>query len=331
MALVSSTGQQLVASGFPQQNAQRFSNLMAPTMLLQGHEGEIYTGVFSPDGTCLATSGYDQKIFFWNVYGECENFSTIKGHSGAIMDIKFTTDSGMLASCGTDKSIRLWDMETGACARNFKTHTDFVNAIHPSRRGVTLIASASDDGTCRVHDLRSKQPVKTYVNRYQQTAVTFNDTTDLVICGGIDNMLKVWDMRRDEISYTLPGHRDTITGLSLSPSGKFIVSNSMDCTLRQWDIRPFVPGSRAVGMFGGHNHNFEKNLLKCAWSPCERFVTAGSSDRFVYVWDVATKRIMYKLPGHMGSVNCTDFHPTESILLSAGSDKRVFLGEIDMS
>uniref|UniRef100_A0A8R1DEA0 WD_REPEATS_REGION domain-containing protein n=1 Tax=Caenorhabditis japonica TaxID=281687 RepID=A0A8R1DEA0_CAEJA len=300
-------------------------------MVLQGHEGEIYTGTFSPDGTCLATSGYDQKIFLWNVYGECENFSVISGHSGAIMDLKFNTDAGYLMSCGTDKSIRVWDMATGACARRFKSHTDFVNAIHPSRRGVSLVASVSDDGTCRVHDLRSKEPVKTYTNKYQQTAVTFNDTTDQVICGGIDNVLKVWDMRRDEITYTLTGHRDTITGISLSPSGKFVISNAMDCTVRQWDIRPFVPGQRSVGVFTGHNHNFEKNLLRCAWSPCERFITAGSSDRFCYVWETVAKRIAYKLPGHMGSVNCTDFHPKEPILLSVGSDKRVFLGEIDLS
>ncbi|CAA91460.1 U5 small nuclear ribonucleoprotein 40 kDa protein [Caenorhabditis elegans] len=331
MALVTSSGQQLVSSGFPQQTAQRFSNLMAPTMVLLGHEGEIYTGAFSPDGTCLATSGYDQKIFFWNVYGECENFSTIKGHSGAVMDLKFTTDSSSLVSCGTDKSVRVWDMETGTCARRFRTHTDFVNAVHPSRRGVTLVASASDDGTCRVHDMRTKEPVKTYTNRYQQTAVTFNDSSDQVISGGIDNVLKVWDMRRDEITYTLTGHRDTITGISLSPSGKFIISNSMDCTVRQWDIRPFVPGQRSVGVFAGHNHNFEKNLLKCSWSPCERFITAGSSDRFLYVWETLSKKIVYKLPGHMGSVNCTDFHPKEPIMLSCGSDKRVFLGEIDMS
>jgi len=39
----------------------------------------------------------------------------------------------------------------------------------------------------------------------------------------------------------------------------------------------------------------------------------GSSDRFVYVWDVGSRNIAYKLPGHQGSVNAVDFHPTEPI------------------
>ena len=60
-------------------------------------------------------------------------------------------------------------------------------------------------------------------------------------------------------------------------------------------------------------HNFEKNLLKCKWSPDGAMVAAGSADRFVYVWDTATRRILYKLPGHLGSVNDVDFHLIEPI------------------
>ena len=56
-----------------------------------------------------------------------------------------------------------------------------------------------------------------------------------------------------------------------------------------------------------------QNLLKCAWSPDGSKVSAGSGDRFVYVWDTTTRRILYKLPGHAGSVNETDFHPLEPI------------------
>ena len=37
------------------------------------------------------------------------------------------------------------------------------------------------------------------------------------------------------------------------------------------------------------------------------------SFRFVYVWDTNSRRILYKLPGHDGSVNDVDFHPNELI------------------
>ena len=42
-------------------------------------------------------------------------------------------------------------------------------------------------------------------------------------------------------------------------------------------------------------------------------VSAGSADRFVYIWDTNSRKIMYKLPGHLGSVNDVDFHKVEPI------------------
>jgi Prp8 binding protein len=51
----------VVASGA---SVTRTSNLLAPIMLLQGHEGEIYSAKFSPDGSCLASGVFDQKNFF---------------------------------------------------------------------------------------------------------------------------------------------------------------------------------------------------------------------------------------------------------------------------
>lgn len=57
-------------------------------------------------------------------------------------------------------------------------------------------------------------------------------------------------------------------------------------------------------------------------------MTAGSADRLVYVWEVASRRVRYCLPGHNGSVNEAVFHPSEPIVASAGSDRQLFLGEL---
>lgn len=56
-----------------------------------------------------------------------------------------------------------------------------------------------------------------------------------------------------------------------------------------------------------------QNLLRCAWSADGSKITAGSGDRYLYIWDTTSRRILYKLPGHAGSVNDVAFHPTEPI------------------
>lgn len=307
----------------------RTSNLLAPIMLLTGHQGEIYCGKFHPDGTCLASAGFDRQIFLWNTYGECENYAVLSGHTGAVSDLQFSTDGSNLFTASTDKTVCMWDCDVGVRVKKMRGHTSYVNCCQVARRGPQLICSGSDDCTIRLWDGRKRGAIQTFQETYQVTAVTFNDTAEQVIVGGIDNSIKIWDMRKNGVLYKMTGHADTITGLALSPDGSYVLSNSMDNTVRIWDVRPFAPQERCVKIMQGNQHNFEKNLLRCSWSPDGSKIAAGSADRFVYVWDTTTRKIMYKLPGHNGSVNEVDFHPKEPILMSSSSDKQIYLGEIE--
>ncbi len=83
---------------------------------------------------------------------------------------------------------------------------------------------------------------------------------------------------------------DTVTCLALNPKGTHLLSNSMDSTLRSWDVRPFVDdgaGGKKLHdkTFVRGTHNAEKGLLNCAWSADGTMATGGSADRVVRVWD----------------------------------------------
>jgi Prp8 binding protein len=318
----------LVESGPP-----RTSNMEAPIMLLSGHQGEIYTAKFHPEGNVLVSAGFDRQIFMWNVYGECENFHVINAaHGGAIVQLVYSEDGHNFYTASTDKTVGVFDSNTMQRIKRLKGHTLYVNSCSPARRGAPLIVSGSDDCTIRVWDQRYRASVVNMNATYQITAVSFGDSGEQVVSAGIDNLVKVWDTRKPERPiFEMSGHNDTITGMSLSPEGTHVLTNSMDNTLRTWDIRPFASQERCTKIFTGHQHNFEKNLLHCSWSPDGALVSAGSADRFVYIWDTNTRKIMYKLPGHLGSVNDVDFHRVEPIILSAASDKQIYLGEFDDS
>ncbi|XP_075262996.1 U5 small nuclear ribonucleoprotein 40 kDa protein-like [Convolutriloba macropyga] len=308
----------------------RTSSLLSPIMALSGHEGEILTTKFHPNGQYLCSGSFDRLIYLWNVYGECNNFAVLKGHTGPVVQLSFSPDGQYMFTASTDKTGAVWDIETGERIKRLKGHTSFVNTVDSSRKGDQLIASGSDDGTIKVFDIRRKDPIKNFNNTYQVTSVAFSENVDQVFSGGIENEIKVWDLRRDSCVNSLKGHTDTVTSLSLSPDGCYLLSNSMDNTVRIFDVRPFAPIERCVKVFLGAQHNFEKNLIKANWHKSGNRVACGSADKFVYVWDVVSRRIMYKLPGHNGSVNEVDFHPTEPIIASGASDKVIYLGELNL-
>jgi WD40 repeat protein len=163
---------------------------------------------------------------------------------------------------------------------------------------------------------------------------------------GMDNAVRIWDVQPFVSGTRL---RATLYGTVLlpvrrpqSPTGQ---ETRMGCA---WP--------RGVGGAGGQ-HNYEKNLIKTAWAPDNVHVAAGSADRNVYIWNSLTGKVIYCLPGHKSSVNDVDFHPKEPIgmvpvslcsgralslgrashpgwawraVLSCSSDKRAFLGELQL-
>jgi len=318
-------GSQLVLA----KGIQRTSALFAPNMKLSGHEAHVLTAKFNTAGTQLASAGKDKLIFLWNVYGDCKNTAVLKGHTNSILELWWSYNGELLYTGSADKTGGVFDIEAGERIKKMRDHTSFVNSVCGTRRGEPFVLTGSDDCTAMLWDIRVRHPSHTYKHDFQVTSVAFSDDGSQIFTAGIDNLIHCWDSRKEKIVYSLGGHDDTITGLRLSKDGAYVLSNSMDNTLRSWDVRPFVAGeNRAVGIFRGHMHDLEQNLLKCSWSCDGTKVSCGSADRFVYIWDVKTMRILYKLPGHSGSVNEVDFHPVEPILSSCSSDKTIFLGEI---
>jgi len=309
---------------------KRFSSLQAPIMLLTGHAAAVYTMEFSPDGRAIASGSADKTIFLWSVYGDCLNYAVLTGHQNTILEVHWTTDGEHLVSASADKTVRAWDVEACVQIKKMGEHDSFVNSCNVARRGPEMVVSGADDSTAKIWDLRVKRSIMTLTDSYQITTVAFSDAADQVFTSGIENVIKTWDIRNQKVVMTMAGHSDTVTGMQLSPDGTHLLGNAMDNTLRMWDVRPYAPKDRCVDVFVGHTHNFEKNLLRCCWSPDGRYVTCGSADRMVFVWEVETRDLLYKLPGHTGSVNEVVFHPKENIIGSAASDKKIYLGDLDL-
>uniref|UniRef100_A0A7S1B0Q9 Uncharacterized protein n=1 Tax=Noctiluca scintillans TaxID=2966 RepID=A0A7S1B0Q9_NOCSC len=312
------------------QHVNRKSGLFGPTMLLTGHEAEVYCSEFSPDGRCLATGSMDKSIFLWQVYGECENYGVMRGHGNAVLEIHWNYDGTQIYTCSADKSLCVWDPESGKRLKKLNGHTAIVNSMQCTRRGSPFLVSGGDDGTTKLWDLRVRRCVYTFEHQYQILAVSFDDQSERIFSGSLDNTILIYDMRKREAEpEVLEGHTDSITGIDVSENGNFLASNSMDNSVRIWDIRPFAPGrNRFMRSLKGAVHNFEKNLLRVRWSAKDAMLAAGSADQNVNIWDMRLLQLAYKLPGHTGSVNEICFHPKEPIIASASSDRLVFMGEL---
>ena len=64
----------------------------------------------------------------------------------------------------------------------------------------------------------------------------------------------------------MKGYGDTVACLAMNPKWTYLLSNSMDRTIKTWDFGPFVEdgGKRHCKNFVRGTNN-EKGLLNCAW------------------------------------------------------------------
>jgi Prp8 binding protein len=118
--------------------------------------------------------------------------------------------------------------------KKFRKHTACVNSFDVASN--ELLASGSDDSTVKVWDQRAKEPVHAFEFPSQVTSVQFSLNSEIVFVGGVDNSIHALNLKTQQVEYSLYGHKDTVTGLRLSHNGKFLLSNSVDHTLKIWNV-----------------------------------------------------------------------------------------------
>ena len=113
------------------------------------------------------------------------------------------------------------------------------------------------------------------------------------------------------------GHTGAVYCTSYSPNGCYIVTGSMDRTIRIWDAET---GSVVVGPVEGHTDD----VRSVAYSPNGRHITSGSKDRTIRIWDAETGSPVGKpLKGHTSSVRTVAYSPDGQHIISGSDDKSI--------
>ncbi len=78
----------------------------------EGHRDTIYSAVISPDGSMIASAGYDRRIILWDT-ATGEVVRHLDGHNGPIYDLDFHPSGQILASCSGDETTKIWHVASG--------------------------------------------------------------------------------------------------------------------------------------------------------------------------------------------------------------------------
>ena len=77
----------------------------------------------------------------------------------------------------------------------------------------------------------------------------------------------------------------------------------------------------------GHVQGNEKSLLRGCWSRDGLYVSCGSIDRCVYIWDTTTRKIVQRLGGHNGTVTQASMGEN-NVIATSSNDKTIIVSEM---
>ena len=251
---------------------------------------------YSPDGKMIAV-GAARKVSIWGVAtGKRRHF--LSGHIDSIRSITYSPDSRTVASGGDDGTVRLWNASTGALRHTITGHTNEVNAVAYSPDGNTLAiggkysvnpVSLWDAATST---LRNSLEVSTADFGWSDVYSLAYSPDGSTIAGGNYQETYLWDAATYKIRHRLEWSYRSL-GITYSPDGSAIAGGISSRTAA---LSP--DGTKLVTPGGGLSGDTKANLWDVATGAIIKSFTLTSltSEDALLVWDVATRRIIDKLP-----------------------------------
>jgi WD40 repeat protein len=171
--------------------------------------------------------------------------------------------------------------------------------------GHPIAVSGGSDGTARIWDLTTQQPIGNPMTGHQGgirgVATGELDGRPIVVTGGSDWTVRIWDLTTQQpIGNPMTGHQGVVLGLASDHMGghPIAVSGGSDGTVRIWDLATQQPiGNPMTGDQDGIRGVATGEL------DGRPIAVTGGSDGTVRIWDLTTRRpIGNPMTGHKGLI-----------------------------
>jgi len=215
---------------------------------ITAHEGGIRAAVFDQLGRVLATGGQDGTVKLWQVDG-WKLLKTLAFSDGpsSFNSLAFSPSQDILACAGHGRKIVFIDIASGEIRHEIDVPNvaadDFIEQIVFDRTGVTIAAACNQQVTLWDADGRFLTALNAATDKAFNSlnTIALAPHGRLLVGGGTDNTIKIWDLPSGNLVRTLEGHADSVRSVSFLADGRMLASKGRDGSVRLWDCVTWTP------------------------------------------------------------------------------------------
>ena len=345
------------------------TNGSQPTVL-QDKGSRVRDAQFSPDGTLVVTASDDAAARIWRVDGVGKPV-LLSGLGRPIFSASFSHDGLRIVTGGADGSARVWSTD-GKKEFELPRATRSIGAefLKDDRRILlgTIAGPAglwdAPSGLAPV-TLDGENPYGSILSSSSSSVGGAVSSADgrYVALATVEGDAYAWPSGSSQNRMKLPGARDPVTRIALSPNGDRIVSGHISGTLWLWPIgkQAMLPtelhghtGAITDARFSGNGEQLltasadgttrlwplrdaappvilgrqDAVVLSARFSNDGRHIVTATSDGVIRVWSNETKSTFIELRRHRSRA-LAEFSPDGARVLSASQDGEVRLQLIE--
>jgi len=307
---------------------------VAPAVFLKGHEKEVVSLAFSPDGKSLASRSSD-AVKLWDVEGQTERKS-LPSDGSSFAAVTFAPDGKTLAENRAGAGVMTWDVPSGD-PRTFHRSPPLPEGfagdsvtygwgLAYSPDGKTLAGGGSHqgaDGYVTLWDTSGGEGSNLGSYGSPVSTVAYAPDGRTLAAGGMDGSVDLWDTATRRVRNRLAASRAYLAPVAFSPDGLTLATASEDRKIRLWDV--------ATGTDRGVLKGHLKGVFGVAYHPGGRFLASSDAGGTIFLWNLASRQAVARLEGHRGKVWAVAFAPGGRFLASGGEDRTVRLWDVSGS
>ena len=234
----------------------------------QAHRVAVTALAVSESAKFYVTGGQDGEIKVWDSRTKELKAQMMKAHGQEVIYMELFSDERHLLSAGRDRTVCTWSLgsavNTLTRVTTHTTHTGPLTACQLSRTTQQHYFSSSVDRQIHVCDLRyNKEPVKVAdYNRFpalDPTSAQYEDVTTacrslsrgteshatsfavtpderMMVTGGSDSLVKLWDMERLEPVAVGACHSSPVSSVGVACDAKQAISCGSDHAVVVWNL-----------------------------------------------------------------------------------------------
>ena len=213
---------------------------------MTGHEADIVSFAFSPNGLVALTASIDATARLWNARTG-NRIAELRGHDAGLAGASFSADGRLVLTWSPDKTARLWDAADGRALRTFAGHHSAITGAMFSPDGAHILTT-SLDGTARLWSIAASQSVMTIKpDRSSIIAAKFSRDGRLVGTLTQDASVHIWNTQSGRQQIEIAGGAGSVQSFDFSPDGHLLVTNSWSGIATLWDSAT----GRMIGVLNG--------------------------------------------------------------------------------